>query len=329
MEENKAITLDDIIRARKVIELWGQKENIVTRETPLLPAGDDDGFNSSQVYFKPENLQLTGAYKIRGMICKIASVVDRNINGTLMVSSGNGGKAAAFLSQKLGLESVIIVPDSTPNSKVEQIASFGAEVIKIKFTSFDDLMNETTTLCKKRSLEYINPFEEPYMMAGAGTVGLEVVESMQDVDVVVIPVGTGTGACGIATAVKSLNSTIRVYAVGQESNCFYQSFRKKEPVILDSIPETICGPLKSPLTTRYNLDQGLKYIDDVFTVSEAETIDAMKNLWLKEHLVVEPGGSVALAALRANKLPLLENQKVVCVLTGGNADFEKAVEYFS
>lgn len=327
MKSNPDIGAEEVNKARQVLKTWAVDRELVVQKTPLLPTNSHTLLNNLKLFYKPENLQLTGSYKIRGMINVFASLLKKNIKGALMISSGNGGKAMAFLCKKLGLEAVIMVPDGIPDSKFEQIESFGAEVIKFQFISFDDLMNDTISLCQKRSLHYINPFEEPLMMAGAGTVGLEILDEMGDVDMVVVPVGSGTGIGGIAAAIKTRDASIKVIAVGHESNCFCSSFQQKQPIVLDHVHDTICDPLNVPFVTEYNLNQGLRYIDQAVMVSESETVNALQFLWQKEHLVVEPGGSVALAAVLSRKIEIADNMKVVCVLTGGNVDFKKVMRF--
>jgi threonine dehydratase len=211
--------------------------------------------------------------------------------------------------------------------------AYGAEVLQYEFTSVEDIIRAIETVTMEKGLTFIHPFENPLVGAGHGTVGLEILLDLADADIVTIPIGGGLFASSVATAIKLSGSKAKVYAVGPEGACIMQlCFHEKKMVqmqVNERILNTIAESLRAPFTSELAFQQSLKYVDDVVTVTDEEIMQAMKLLWTRLKLVVEPGGSAGFAAILAGKIKAPAGAKLVSVLSGGNVDLEHAMSYLT
>ena len=318
------VTLEDIRNA---------KENIAefVHRTPLFSSTLLSSLAGKELYFKAECLQKTGAFKPRGGANKLRSLVGQDISGVITVSSGNHGQGIAYVAGRLGIPAVIMVPKGAPAAKIDAMRSYGAEVILgIDFTKPEKAAKEFFATAEQRNLVPIHPFEDPLIIAGHGTIGLEILEDLPDVNVVIVPVGAGSLISGVATALRLSKPSVKVFGVGPKDACsMYKSFREKKVVTVHDMPETIADGIRSSSVGEVTLQHTLTYVDDVVTVSDDEIIDAMRLLWTRLKLVVEPSGAASFAAVNSRKVAVPADSKVVCILSGGNVDFSKIVKYLA
>ncbi|NIB38477.1 pyridoxal-phosphate dependent enzyme [Pseudomaricurvus alkylphenolicus] len=322
------VTLDDINKARLTVETLNRKLKAGIRHTPLIPADRLSRMINKKLIFKAECLQVTGSFKVPGILNTLANEVDDHCQGILGVSSGNQGLCIAYIAGLMGKQSLISVPPGASAEKQELIRSYGGEVVEMKFRSFDEALKTCTDLAKEKNYYFPNLFENENFIAGHGTLGAQILEDLPDADVIVIPGGSGVLAAGLATACKSIKPSVKVYVVGAENSaCLYNAYRDKRAGALASIPSTICDGLRSPVVTQLILDHVLHYVDDVVSVTDDQVMEAMRLVWSHTKLLSEPSGAVTLAALLNDKLPIADGSNVVCLLTGGNTGLKDAMRY--
>jgi threonine dehydratase len=318
------VTLEDIKNAR---------ENIAgfVHRTPLLSSTLLSSLVGGEVHFKAECFQKTGSFKPRGATNKIKSLIGQDIAGVVTASSGNHGQATAYVASRLGFPAVIIVPEWVSRAKINATRSYGAEVIVGgDFRNPEEVLKRALSIAQERNLAPIHPFDDPLVIAGQGTIGLEILEDLPDVDMVIVPVGGGGLLSGIATALKLSKPSVKVFGVGPKDACsMYRSFREGKPVTVRDIQDTIADGLRSALVSEQTLQHTLEYVDDILTVSDEEIIDAMRLLWTRLKLVVEPAGATSFAVVNSGKVVTPVDSKVVCVLSGGNVDFDRIVKYLA
>ncbi len=305
-------TLEDIKLARK--RLQG-----ITQETPLDASATFSALTSNQIYLKLENLQKTGSFKLRGAFNKIANLSEEERNrGVIAASAGNHAQGVAYAARYHGAPCTIVMPESASLAKVAATQGYGAKVV-LHGSTYDEAYAHALELKDKYSLTYVHAFDDPYIVAGQGTIGLEILEQMPNVNAILVPMGGGGLAGGIAIAVKSLRPDVKIYGIeASASACFRYSLDVGHlegviptPTIADGIAVGKPGQLT------YNL--ALQYIDDVITVEEEEISRAMVLLMERSKLVVEGSGAATLAAVLYKKIP--DNLgNVVLVLSGGNVD---------
>lgn len=322
------ITLDDIQKARQTIDVFNRQTSAGLRHTPLIPSESLSRMTNKEVFFKAECLQVTGSFKVPGIINTLVTEMSEDCKGILGVSSGNQGLCIAYIAKLLGKKSLIMVPQGASTAKMDLIRSYGGEVVEMNFNSFDDALQTCTDLAKEKGYYFPNLFANENFIAGHGTLGLQILEDIPEADAIVIPGGSGVLAAGLATACKAIKPSIKIYAVGAEnSSCLLNAYQQKKSHTLTEMPQTICDGLRSPVVTDLVIDHVLKSVDDVVTVTEDEVINAMRLIWTQTKLLCEPSGAVTLAALLADRLPIKDGSKVVCLLTGGNTDMNNALKY--
>ncbi|MBI2837915.1 MAG: threonine/serine dehydratase [Acidobacteria bacterium] len=304
------VQLEDVRRARE--EIAGR-----VRFTPLLPCEELSAETRSQIAFKCENLQITGSYKVRAAFTVLLRLsAQEKARGAALSSSGNFAGAFAFAGRELGVRTTLVMMRKTSPFKAEKTRKYGGEVVfcdnryEARFETLDRLRRE-------RSLTVVNHLENHDVIAGHGTIGLEIAEQFQDVDVVVVPVSTGGLIAGVATAIKGLSPRVRVIGVQPVgSNAASLSFRAGEVV---RIPEavTICDALTATSPGPLPWEHMRHYVDDMVTVTDEEVTQAVAYLAENAKLVVEPGGAVGVAALIRGHLGVT-GRKVAVILSGGN-----------
>lgn len=307
------VTLDDVIIAR-------EKMKGIVHTTPLDYSKTFSNITSQkEVYLKLENLQKTGSFKVRGSYNKLISLPDEELKkGVVAASAGNHAQGVAYSSQMLGIPCTIVMPKGAPLSKVLATKQYGAEV-QLQGNVFDDALAYALELKERMGATFVHAFDDDAVIAGQGTVGLEILDQLPDVEAILCPVGGGGLVAGLALAVKQKNPSIRVYGV-QALSCpsMKQSLVEKKPVMVESTPTMADGiAVKKPGERTFELVQ--KYVDDIFCVDEMEIARTMLMLLERNKLLVEGSGASALASLLYQKVNFKE-KKVVAVLSGGNVD---------
>ena len=289
----------------------------VARKTDLIYSPHFSGKN--QVYFKTENLQVTGSFKLRGAYFKISRLTDEEkAAGIVACSAGNHAQGVALAAKRMGIKATICMPDGAPISKVQATRSYGAEVALVK-GAYDDAYQYACKLQEEEHATFIHPFDDPDVIAGQGTIGLEILDQLKDVDVIVVPVGGGGLISGVAYAAKSLKPDIKVYGVqAKEAASMADSLKYDEQVTLNTVNTFADGiAVKHPGDLTFELIKD--YVDGVVTVTEDEIAVAILALIEKQKLIAEGAGAVSLAAVMADKIPV-EGKNVVCLVSGGNID---------
>ncbi len=304
------VTLDKIYHAAFVLKP-------VARKTDLIHAPNLKCDNA--IYLKTENLQLTGSFKLRGAYYKISQLTQAQRDaGIVACSAGNHAQGVALAASRMGIRSVVCMPDGAPISKVEATKALGAEVCLVA-GAYDDAYSYARKLQEETGMTFIHPFDDDEVIAGQGTIGLEILDQLADVDAVVCPIGGGGLISGVAYAVKSLNPNVKVYGVQAENApSMAESLRRGEGITLDTVATFADGiAVKHPGDTTLAIVRD--YVDAVVTVSEDEIAAAILALMEKQKLVAEGAGAVSVAAALFGKLPV-QGKKVVCIVSGGNID---------
>lgn len=304
------LTLDKIYHASYVLK-------DVIRPTHLVKAQSIT--EECDIYLKPENLQITGSFKVRGSGYKISQLSDEEKKrGVIACSAGNHAQGVALAATKYGIKSLICLPDGAPISKVEATKSYGADVCMVPGV-YDDAYNEALRLRDEKNYTFIHPFDDENVIAGQGTIGIEILNEMPDVDAVVAAIGGGGLLSGVACAIKSLNPNIKVYGVQAEgAPSMYESIKQGKIVTLDSV-STIADGIQVKEPGEHTFEYIKKYVDDIVTVSDDEISSAILKLIETQKMISEGAGAAPLAAVMFNKLPV-KGKKVVCIVSGGNID---------
>lgn len=304
------LTLDKIYHASHVLK------NVV-RETKLVEAPKINP--ECEVYLKPECLQLTGSFKLRGSGYMISQLSDEEkAHGVIACSAGNHAQGVALAATKYGIKSLICLPDGAPISKVEATKNYGAVVCMVKGV-YDDAYAKAIELRDKCGYTFVHPFDDINVIAGQGTIGLEIMEEMSDVDAIVVPIGGGGLISGVAFAAKKLNPKIKVYGVqATGAPSMYNSIKEGKIIKLDSV-NTIADGIKVMEPGENTFKLVSEYVDEIVTVTEDEISSAILALIEQQKMIAEGAGAVSVAAVMFNKLPV-KGKKVVCVVSGGNID---------
>ena len=304
------LTLDKIYHASFVL-----KE--VLRRTDLIAAPQIAP--DSSIFLKPENLQLTGSFKVRGAYYKISQLSDEEkAKGVIACSAGNHAQGVALGATKNGIKSLICLPSGAPISKVEATKKYGAEVCLVDGV-YDDAYQKALQLIEEKGYTFVHPFDDENVIAGQGTIGIELLDQLPDVDAVIVPVGGGGLISGVAFAIKSLRPNVKVYGVqASGAPSMVQSLSHKRIERLPSVKTIADGiAVKEPGTHTFDICS--KYVDDVVTVTDDEISTAILSLIEQQKLVAEGAGAVSVAAAMFGKLPI-EGKKTICLVSGGNID---------
>ena len=307
------LTLEKIYKASEVL-----KE--VAGKTDILPASKI--FCDNHIFLKTENIQSTGSFKVRGAYFKISELTEEEKKrGVIACSAGNHAQGVALAATKHGVKSLICLPEGAPISKIQATKGYGADVCLVKGV-YDDAYQKALELKEQYGYTFVHPFDDEDVIAGQGTVALEILEDMPKVDAIVVPIGGGGLISGIAYTIKNLKSKIKVYGVQAEgAPSMYRSVKEGAPITHDEVNTIADGiAVKHPGTLTYELTK--KYVDDIFTVSEDEIATAIVTLMERKKMVAEGAGAVSVAAAMFNKLPL-KDKNVVCIVSGGNIDVNK------
>ena len=307
------LTLDKIYHAQYVLR-------DLLRDTDILHSHALSSVTDCELYLKPENLQRTGSFKVRGAYYKISQLSEEERSkGVIACSAGNHAQGVALASKKFGIKAKICMPDGAPISKVEATKGYGAEVIPVPGV-FDDAYSEAERLKEQYGYTFIHPFDDEDIIAGQGTIGLEILSQLGDVDIIVAPVGGGGLVAGVAYAVKTLNPDIKVYGV-QSTGApgMINSLHDGDVETLPSV-STIADGIAVKCPGRLTFDLCSKYVDDIVSVTDDQVSTAILTLIEKQKMIAEGAGAVSLAAVMFNKIPDMKGKKVCCIISGGNID---------
>ena len=289
----------------------------VACKTRLIASDYFSELSGNQVFLKPENLQHTGAFKLRGAYNKISQLTDEERKkGVITASAGNHAQGVAFAAQRLGVKAVICMPATTPILKVEGTKALGAEVV-LHGDGFDDAYTYSLELQKQHGYVYIHPFNDLQVLLGQGTTALEIIDACKDIDAILVPIGGGGFAAGVALATKLVNPNIKVIGIEPENAACMKAALKAGKVVTLASTDTVADgcAVKTAGTLTFEFCQ--KYLDDIITVSEMEIMGALLSLIEKHKLIAEGAGVLSLAAL--SKLPF-KGRKVAAIVSGGNID---------
>ena len=309
-KKRKMLTLDKVFHAQVMLKKIIRETSVVA--APGIPA-------DCELYLKPENLQNTGSFKLRGSGYKIAMLSDEEKkNGVVACSAGNHAQGVALAASSYGIPAIICLPDSAPISKIEATRAYGAEVCLVEGV-YDDAYQKALSLRDEKGYTFVHPFDDENVIAGQGTVALEIIEDMDDVDAIIVPIGGGGLISGIAYTIKSIRPNIKVYGVqAAGAPSMYNSVKNGKIESLESVSTIADGiAVKTPGDNTFELIS--KYVDDIALVTEDEIASAILALIEKQKMVAEGAGAVAVAAAMFNKFPI-SGKKVVCVVSGGNID---------
>ena len=306
----ESTTIADVYRAAKQLEG-------VARKTRLIHSDFFSEQCHNDVYLKPENLQHTGAFKLRGAYNKISQLTpEERAKGVITASAGNHAQSVAYAAQKLGVKAVICMPATTPILKVEGTRALGAEVV-LHGDGFDDAYAHSLELQKKYGYVYIHPFNDLQVLLGQGTTALEIIDALKDVDAILCPIGGGGFASGVALATKLVNPNVKVIGVEPENAACMKAALEADKVVTLASADTVADGCAVKTAGTLTFEFCKKYLDDIITVSEIDIMNALLSLIEKHKLVAEGAGVLSLAALA--KLPF-QGKKVVSIISGGNID---------
>lgn len=305
------LTLDRVYKASRVLK-------DVVRETDMILAPNIR--KGTNIYLKTENLQVTGSFKIRGSYFKISQLSEEEREkGVIACSAGNHAQGVALAATRSGIKSIICLPDGAPISKVEATKRYGAEVCMVKGV-YDDAYKKAIELRDENGYCFIHPFDDPDVIAGQGTIGLEIMEQLPNVDAVVVPIGGGGLISGVAFTIKQINPNCKVYGVqAQGAPSMENSINDGQIETLPKVQTIADGiAVKTPGNLTYDLVK--EYVDGIVTVSDDEIALAILTLLEQQKLIAEGAGAVPVAAVLAGKIPDIDDKNICCLVSGGNVD---------
>ncbi len=304
------LTLENVYQAAFALRDIIRNTDLIS--APKIKPGVD-------LYIKPENLQVTGSFKVRGAAYKISRLTDEEkAKGVIACSAGNHAQGVALAAARNNISSIICLPDGAPISKVEATRAYGAQIEMVSGV-YDDAYKRALELRDERGLTFIHPFDDDYVIAGQGTIALEILNDNPDIDAIVVPIGGGGLISGIAYTVKTLRPDIKVYGVqAAGAPSMLNSIERGEILTLDGVA-TIADGIAVKQPGENTFDICTKYVDGIVTVTDDEISTAILTLMENQKLVAEGAGAVSVAAVMFDKLPV-QGKRTVCVVSGGNID---------
>ncbi len=289
----------------------------VLRKTELIYSGIFSEESGNSVYLKPENLQETGAFKIRGAYNKVSQLSDeQKQRGLIASSAGNHAQGVAYAAQKLGVKATIVMPKPTPLIKVEATKKYGAKVV-LAGEVYDEAYSEARRLQKEKGYEFIHPFDDEDVIVGQGTIALEILEELPDADIIIVPVGGGGLVAGISACAKKVNPKIKIIGVEpEEASCLKAAIENDGVIELERV-HTIADGAAVKVAGEKTYEIAKEYLDEIVTVSDYELMDSFLVLLERHKMVAENAGILPLAGLKKIKE---KGKKIVCVVSGGNID---------
>lgn len=304
------LTLDKIYQASFALKT-------VIRRTDLISAPNINP--DSHIYLKPENLQITGSFKVRGACFKIAQLTEEEkAKGVVACSAGNHAQGVALAATTHGIKSLICLPDNAPISKIEATKWYGADVCLVEGV-YDDAYQKALKLRDEKGYTFVHPFDDEDVIAGQGTIGLELLEQLPDLDAVIVPIGGGGLISGVAFAIKHLNPNVKIYGVQASGAPSMLNSIEHNKIERMGFVRTIADGIAVKEPGEHTFEYCKKYVDEIVTVNDDEISTAILALIEQHKLIAEGAGAVAVAAAMFNKVPI-KGKKTICLVSGGNID---------
>lgn len=304
------LTLDKIYQASFALKT-------VIRRTDLISAPNINP--DSHIYLKPENLQITGSFKVRGACFKIAQLTEEEkAKGVVACSAGNHAQGVALAATTHGIKSLICLPDNAPISKIEATKWYGADVCLVEGV-YDDAYQKALKLRDEKGYTFVHPFDDEDVIAGQGTIGLELLEQLPDLDAVIVPIGGGGLISGVAFAIKQLNPNVKIYGVQASGAPSMLNSIEHNKIERMGFVRTIADGIAVKEPGEHTFEYCKKYVDEIVTVNDDEISTAILALIEQHKLIAEGAGAVAVAAAMFNKVPI-KGKKAICLVSGGNID---------
>lgn len=304
------LTLDKIYQASFALKT-------VIRRTDLISAPNINP--DSHIYLKPENLQITGSFKVRGACFKIAQLTEEEkAKGVVACSAGNHAQGVALAATTHGIKSLICLPDNAPISKIEATKWYGADVCLVEGV-YDDAYQKALKLRDEKGYTFVHPFDDEDVIAGQGTIGLELLEQLPDLDAVIVPIGGGGLISGVAFAIKHLNPNVKIYGVQASGAPSMLNSIEHNKIERMGFVRTIADGIAVKEPGEHTFEYCKKYVDEIVTVNDDEISTAILALIEQHKLIGEGAGAVAVAAAMFNKVPI-KGKKAICLVSGGNID---------
>ncbi len=304
------LTLDKIYQASFALKT-------VIRRTDLISAPNINP--DSHIYLKPENLQITGSFKVRGACFKIAQLTEEEkAKGVVACSAGNHAQGVALAATTHGIKSLICLPDNAPISKIEATKWYGADVCLVEGV-YDDAYQKALKLRDEKGYTFVHPFDDEDIIAGQGTIGLELLEQLPDLDAVIVPIGGGGLISGVAFAIKHLNPNVKIYGVQASGAPSMLNSIEHNKIERMGFVRTIADGIAVKEPGEHTFEYCKKYVDEIVTVNDDEISTAILALIEQHKLIAEGAGAVAVAAAMFNKVPI-KGKKAICLVSGGNID---------
>jgi threonine dehydratase len=321
------VTLSEIVAARDRIAGRVHRTTLLTSETAATWIKTATGVTiaDDRLYLKPEHLQKTGSFKARGMTNRIATLDgEERSRGVITLSAGNAGQAYAWAGRTAGVKVTVVMPAGAVRSKVEACIGYGARVV-LHGAHVGETFAEMERIRAEEGLRLVHPFDDPAVIAGHGSIGLELLDDLAELDVVVVGVGGGGLISGVAAALKERRPEIRVYGVEPtRSNAVSLAMERNEVVRIQ--PESVADGLGAPFAGAWTLAMAQRYLDDVILVDDPTILAGMRFGIERLKQVLEPAGAAALAAALAGRVPIRDGERVAVVLSGGNVEVDRLGE---
>jgi threonine dehydratase len=324
------VTLAQIQDARELVASRVHRTPLLSSKTAarFIEAATGTKLTDGRLYLKAEQLQKTGSFKPRGMTWKVASLTaEERTRGIITLSAGNAAQAYAWAGRSAGVPVTVVMPAGAVRSKVEACLGYGAEVI-LHGADIGEALAEMERVRDARGLTYCHPFDDPWVIAGNGSLGLEILEDLPDVDVVVVGVGGGGLISGVAAALKESRPGMRVYGVEPlRSNALSLAFDRGEVVRIQ--PVSVADGLGAPFAGQWTLAMARHYVDGIILLDDPTILAGLRFAAERLKQVLEPAGAAALAALLAGKIPLQPSDRVVALASGGNVEVSRLGDLFA
>ncbi|MBI2782368.1 MAG: threonine/serine dehydratase [Chloroflexi bacterium] len=328
MSTFRNVPLSEIEAARGVISGAVHRTPMLSSRTAagIVEAATGSKPADGRVFLKAEHLQKTGSFKPRGMVAKVASLTDAERRaGIITISAGNAAQGYAYAGAAVGVPVTVVMPAAANPLKAAAAAGYGAEVV-LEGADTGEAFAAVERIRSERGLTFCHPFDDPLVIAGHGSVGIEIIEDLPDVDVVIVPIGGGGLISGVAGAVRQSRRSVRVYGVEPAgSNAMTLALAAGSPVAI--VPRSVADGLNAPFAGAWTLDMVRRYVDDVITLDEAVILAGLRFALERLKQVLEPAGAAGLAALLAGRIPIRQGERVCVVLSGGNVDVGRLGEF--
>jgi threonine dehydratase len=315
------VSIDQIEAARERLIGLVHRTELISSETAArwTTAATGVRLGGDRLFLKPEQLQKTGSFKARGMTNRIATLPDAaKTRGAITLSAGNAGQAYAWAGRNAGVAITVVMPAGAVRSKVEACLGYGARVV-LHGAHVGEALAEMERIRDVEGLEYVHPFDDPAVIAGNGSIGLELIDDLPDLDVVVVGIGGGGLISGVAAAVKERRPSARVYGVEPErSNAMTLALARNEIVRIQ--PESIADGLGAPFAGVWTLAMARRYLDDIVLLDDPTILAGMRFALERLKQVLEPAGAAALAAVLAGRIPIRDGERIAVVMSGGNVE---------